>query len=115
MNIAVATTLRVKSSNGRWKTPAISGIAAIRAQVSSVGNVKNIGPLCLRHARHPAKRERAAPPQRRTLHANTTDPAPPVRRCCPLEGEAAARPQRGWSIQRTGLEAPVVVEQERFA
>jgi hypothetical protein len=34
----------------------------------------------------------------RSLQANTADPASPVRRCCPLEGGAAARPLRGWAI-----------------
>ena len=29
--------------------------------------------------------------------ADTADPAPPVRWCRPLEGEAAARPLRGWA------------------
>src|SRR5262245_61326083 len=33
---------------------------------------------------------------RSKYQVDTADPAPPVRRCCPLEGEAAARPHRGW-------------------
>jgi hypothetical protein len=46
MNSTVASRLRVGPSSGRWNTPTISGIAMMRAQVSSVGIVKNIGPLC---------------------------------------------------------------------